>query len=420
MTAMPLEFPLPPRLVLQDRLASALSKEAERGGTLLLLHLDRGDAAGARALAADIANRLATAGDPRVLVPLGWCPLDRVFLAWFSVVERRAASDPRSVAAWLASSLAPCLAARADKTRGCGIALFPRDGGDPFALLAAARRAARLARAGLVGWLPERPDAVEAGASLCKALAQGRLDLHYQPQVDAESGKVIGLEALARVRAEPVDRPERLLEAETVAGLDRVALWALGRVARDLGRWRDLGLDAPRTWVNLPLALLRSPALADDILDFTARSDCPGSAFGLELTEETVPIGIDAIGGQMARLRAAGLSLALDDFGRGFSAPFLLEALPLDVLKLDKTALAVDAVEGETLLRTSIALGRRHGLTVLAEGVERADQLSRLSRLGCHACQGFLFGPPVDADAIPALLRTEPGASGVWPEGPMT
>lgn len=409
MTAMPLEFPLPPRLVLQDRLASALSKEAERGGTLLLLHLDCGDAAGARALAADIANRLATAGDPRVLVPLGWCPLDRVFLAWFSVVERPAASDPRTLAAWLAPCLAPWLAACPtacpDETRGCGISLFPRDGGEPFALLAAARRAARLAPAGLVGWLPERPDAVEAGAELCKALAQGRLDLHYQPQVDAESNRVIGLEALARVRAEPVERPERLLEVETVAGLDRVALWALERVARDLGRWRDLGLDAPRTWVNLPLALLRSPALADDILDFTARSDCPGSAFGLELTEETVPIGIDAIGGQMARLRAAGLSLALDDFGRGFSAPFLLEALPLDVLKLDKSTLAVDAVEGETLLRTSIALGRRHGLTVLAEGVERADQLSRLSRLGCHACQGFLFGPPVEADAIPALLR---------------
>lgn len=396
MRSKPLNPDLPPRLVLLDHLAIAMIEAADRGDALVLLFRDLGAPSQDSERRAPGQWRTGEAA----LVPLETLALDDALISLFRLSEPR--FDP-------APALLATLPDADPPARTSGLAVYPRHGSDPSSLLAAARLAARGARAGCIG-VPDTERGLRQGdaatAPLARSLAADRLTLHYQPQIDIESGRVVALEALARVRGAAGDPLLPLHEdAGDGAGLDRVVLWALDRVAADQRVWAAEGLAPIRVSVNLPLAHGIDAGLVDRILTLVADSGLPAHSFGLELTETEAPVGLGEIGRQLERLRAAGIALSLDDFGVGYAAPFLLDHLSLDLLKLDKSLLAVDALAGDSLLRAAIALGRRHGMAVLAEGVERADQLVRLAGLGCDLYQGFLFSPPVDRQAVPPLLR---------------
>jgi EAL domain-containing protein (putative c-di-GMP-specific phosphodiesterase class I) len=222
-----------------------------------------------------------------------------------------------------------------------------------------------------------------------------QLLLHYQPQVQLDSGRVLGVEALARSRG-GVSAP---------GGQECIGFWALERAVSDLAAWRAQGVENLRVAVNLSLELLVAPGLAGRVADLLRGAGVAPANLEIELTEDRPSPGPHLVMAALQDLRSLGLSLALDDFGTGFASLSLLDQLPLDRLKIDMSYVAAldDAALGEDserLVRDVIGLAHRRGLTVVAEGVERPGQLQILRRLGCDACQGYLFSAPLPPERL--------------------
>ncbi|MEW6582195.1 MAG: bifunctional diguanylate cyclase/phosphodiesterase, partial [Actinomycetota bacterium] len=243
------------------------------------------------------------------------------------------------------------------------------------------------------------------------ALDGGELLLHYQPVVRLSTGRVTGVEALIRWQ-----HPERGLVppsrfvpvAEEMGLIADIGAWALREACRDLSGWRATLPQAAelRVAVNLSAAQLRSPRILSEVVGALERHGLPPSALMLEMTESML---IDRSDGNLALLRGLrrlGVHLAIDDFGTGYSSLSYLRRFPVNVMKIDRSF--VEGLAGRPsdaeFVRGIVQLGRSLGLTTVAEGIECDAQLTALRRAGCDLGQGFLFSPPVPADAVPALL----------------
>jgi diguanylate cyclase (GGDEF)-like protein len=251
------------------------------------------------------------------------------------------------------------------------------------------------------------------GAPLPTEITRG-LEVHYQPIVSTVDGLAREVEALLRGRdadgtltgpAGPLDRA-----AHEGRALD-LDLWVLEHACADLDRWRHaLGGRAPRTVnVNLSPTALTAPGLAARVLDVLDRTGTPHAAVRLELSEAATAAQVDRARPELHLLRAAGVPIALDDLGaalHGIAGLRYVARLEVDVLKIDRSVVAgmladpVDALLVELLHRLALA----HGLTVVAEGVERTDQLDALRDAGVPLVQGYLTGRPMPADALAEFL----------------
>jgi diguanylate cyclase (GGDEF)-like protein/PAS domain S-box-containing protein len=249
-------------------------------------------------------------------------------------------------------------------------------------------------------------------AELRRAIERGELEVHYQPKVDLESERLVGLEALVRWAhpARGLIPPGQFIpvaeETGLILPLDRFVLETACRQART---WRTTGLsEGPLVIaVNLSAQQFRNPRLAEEVTRVLADSGLDPDALEIEITESTAMGNANTTAQTLERLKGIGVRLAIDDFGTGYSSLGYLRRFPLDVLKVDRSFVGgLPANRGDAaIVQAVVAVARALGLKVVAEGVETTEQLVELRSLGCDMGQGYFFGKPVPAGAIEARLQ---------------
>jgi EAL domain-containing protein (putative c-di-GMP-specific phosphodiesterase class I) len=240
--------------------------------------------------------------------------------------------------------------------------------------------------------------------------AKRGLTLHYQPQVDIASGRVVGVEALLRWRNDRGEDipPHRFIPvAEYSHLIIEIGEWVLCAACEQLRAWDRAGLPELRMSVNVSPAQFRDSAFVGMVRRCIVDYGIDPGRIELEITESMALTETETVVDTLGRLRRFGVSIAVDDFGSGFSSLGHLRRLPLDRLKIDRAFVAdlSSGDSGSTLARTIVQLGHLLGLSVIAEGVETREQLDALRAMGCQEVQGFYFSPPAPADALPALLN---------------
>ncbi len=308
-----------------------------------------------------------------------------------------------------------------------GVALLPWNATSPAGLLAAAELA--LAEAKRIGggccrlfeecMRPVRPMTATIREDLARACRDGEWVLHYQPQIHEPGRRLDGLEALLRWR-----HPERglLSPAHFLADLERdetaneVGRWAIEQACRDLTKLRRAGLAVPRMAINLFANGTGHGTLRADVAFALHENGLSAHDLELEITEGVVLDRHEALLADLRILRANGVHIALDDFGTGFACLATLRDLPITCLKIDRSFVR-DLRPGSTdlaVVRALVALGRDLNLRVVAEGVETARQVTRLTRLGCRVFQGYRYAPAMAADELVARGVQQ----GPWPVAP--
>ena len=242
------------------------------------------------------------------------------------------------------------------------------------------------------------------------ALRHGEIVPYYQPIVELSSGRITGMEALARW-----NHPERgVLEAGAFAEVFDDARMSIElsdalfeQVCRDMARWQAKGGRCGRIGINATAAVLRQPGFALRLIETLAAYGLRPQSFVVEVTETTVinhaaPGIID----QLQHLLHAGVSVALDDFGTGFSSMVHLKSLPFNILKIDKSFIRdmSRSRADQSIVRALIHLGRDLGYKTIAEGIEFQEEADLLRDIGCERGQGFLFRKPMPRSAVDQLL----------------
>lgn len=314
-----------------------------------------------------------------------------------------------------------------------GVSLYPTDDEDPGKLLDHAEHALfRAKERGVNQFLfftreMNRRALQRLGleSDLNRALDRDEFELFYQPQVDLNQGRVIGLEALLRWR-----HPERGMVSpgdfvpllEDLGLIVSVGEWVLRTAARQLSRWREAGHSALNVAVNLSPYQFRDRDLVAKVEAVLRENRLPAEALHLEITESLFLEEIPGVEDVLQRLHGLGVGLVLDDFGTGYSALSYLQHFPLQVLKIDRSFVnrLTDNPRSADLVRGAVELGGALGMEAIAEGVETQDQVDFLREVDCPVGQGFGFSPPVPVEEAEALLSGRQGfAVGLPPVDPM-
>ncbi|GBQ82190.1 GGDEF family signaling protein [Gluconacetobacter johannae DSM 13595] len=254
-------------------------------------------------------------------------------------------------------------------------------------------------------------DRLILSSALGDALAADRLTLAYQPQVEPRTGKLHGVEALARWH-DPVRgdiSPARFIPLAEESGLiDALGEWALRTACRQMAAWMDAGVDIPVVSVNLSAQHFRDPGLPDVIAGILAENGVPPHRLTVEITESMMIEDQARTMAAARAIRALGVGLSMDDFGTGFSNLANLASLPLSEVKIDRSFLVGLKRTGDvhSVLTAVVRIGRSLGLTVVVEGVETKRQLDLLDDLDCPVVQGFLMSRPLQAELVPSWLET--------------
>ena len=232
--------------------------------------------------------------------------------------------------------------------------------------------------------------------------------MHYQPEVELPTGRVIGAEALVRWAhpAQGLLPPAAFLDiAEATSLIVPLGDLVLATACADAVGWTDARLTVA---VNVSAVQLRDPRFPASVRSHLEHSGLDASRLCLELTETAlVDAGASDV---LAELAAIGVTIALDDFGTGYSSLGYLDQLPIDVVKIDRSFIAdvVDGNEEKPVVAAAIAMASSLRLGVVAEGVEGPAHVELLHRLGCRRAQGYHFGRPVPAAAFAALVADHP------------
>jgi EAL domain-containing protein (putative c-di-GMP-specific phosphodiesterase class I)/ActR/RegA family two-component response regulator len=244
--------------------------------------------------------------------------------------------------------------------------------------------------------------------SICNALDNGELQAWFQPKKALNNGRIVAAEALVRW-----NHPEHgtllpgvFLPALIAFGLEEPLLWCvLKQAIAAQATWREQGYDIPVS-VNLPTHLLNRHDLPDRILAFVLAHQGLPARICFELMECSVPDDISNFYAGACRLRIKGFGLSQDDFGKGYSSYMNLVSAPFTELKIDRALVQGCNANAELAqaLTSIVSLGRQLGLTVVAEGVETAQELALLRKIDCTQVQGFLISHAVSADQFQHLL----------------
>ncbi|NKN31947.1 putative bifunctional diguanylate cyclase/phosphodiesterase [Marichromatium bheemlicum] len=296
-----------------------------------------------------------------------------------------------------------------------GVACYPRHANDAKQLLALAEQAQRLAR--VRGTLSEEAlaepqlrqglsAALELERALHGALEREEFHLHYQPQLELDSGRVVAVEALLRWRHPRWGElsPARFVPLlESLGLIQPVGAWVLEQACRQCVAWRDLGLGVA---VNLSARQFLDPGLFGLIERVLGETGVDPGRVELEITERLAMQEPEAAVELLGRCRALGLKVAIDDFGIGYSSLEYLQHFPLDVLKIDRAFVATvtRGRRARAIVRAITVMGQSLGLTVIAEGIETQRQYDFVEALGVDQGQGYLIGRPLAAAALEALL----------------
>jgi diguanylate cyclase (GGDEF)-like protein len=253
---------------------------------------------------------------------------------------------------------------------------------------------------------------LETEAALRDAIEHSQLSLAYQPEVLLQDGRLVGAEALLRwhnERGDVAHPAEFVPVAEETGLIVPIGAWVIREACRHLARWREVAPDrAPRTVsVNLSGRQLGRPDLPEVVEAALAESGLDPGSLCLEITESVLMDDIDGAVSALKVLKGIGIGLAVDDFGTGYSSLAHLRRFPVDVLKIDHSFVSGLGrnPEDSAIVRAVLGLARTLDLVVVAEGVERADQLQELRALGCERAQGHLFSAPLAEPDFASLLQ---------------
>ena len=246
-------------------------------------------------------------------------------------------------------------------------------------------------------------------ANLRRALQNEELYLHYQPQIDLRSGRIVGVEALIRWNCREMGQlspAEFIPVAEESGIIVDLGRWVLQSACRQAAVWCKAGLldSLEHVAVNLSACQARDPGLMDDIRAILDETQLPHGLLELEITEGVLMDNIHANVELMRRLQETGIHLSIDDFGTGYSSMSYLKRLPIDQLKIDRSFVHDLPGEGEAIVTAIIAMAHSLHLKVVAEGVETLRQGGFLRTAGCDNVQGFFFARPMTAAQLTALL----------------
>jgi diguanylate cyclase (GGDEF)-like protein len=303
-------------------------------------------------------------------------------------------------------------------TASIGVALYPQDGLDPFTLLknadAAMYRAKERGRDQWQLYTPEfnakADERLDLESALHTAIDEGKLELHYQPKVELESGRVVGVEALVRwCHLGQYLPPETFIplaeESGLVAPLGR---WVMETACAQGKAWSDAGFPITVA-VNLSARQFQLQEIDDVVAVALRASGLDPHLLELELTESLALQDSEAIRDILQSVKSMGVKCSIDDFGVGFSNLGYLGTLPIDKIKIDKSFVRrINSPDGKSALVVGIiSLARGLGLEVVAEGVETKEELDFLRRHGCDQIQGYLFSRAVPAEQLTTLLMLE-------------
>ena len=244
-------------------------------------------------------------------------------------------------------------------------------------------------------------------AELRDAVAQDALVLHFQPQVDLGDGRVVAIEALIRWQhpRHGLMPPEEFLQlAEETGLIEGLSEWALGAAIAQTRAWT--GTRALSVAVNLSLPSMQNKDLPELIGGLLERYSVKPERLKIEVPEAALTADSRGAAELLGRLRALGVKISIDDFGTGYSSLSLLQELPIDELKIDRSfVLGLTAGADElAIVRSAIDLGHSLGLQVFAAGVENQAAWDLLAKLGCDAAQGYLVTRPVPARQLERWL----------------
>ncbi|BDV43940.1 hypothetical protein GURASL_28630 [Geotalea uraniireducens] len=312
----------------------------------------------------------------------------------------------------LAAVSVPVPAGEAHFTIGgsVGISLYPGDGSTPQELLSQADLAMYRAKADSGGYRFYRAEMsqhlsrkMELAHRLERALAEGGLELYYQPKVDLASGALAGAEALLRWNDPllgPVPPAEFIPVAEERGMMVELGEWVLNAACRQVRAWRQAGFPVSgRIAVNVSSRQLDDPNFVPLLARAVTAAGISPADLELELTESAIMSDPARVIDILGELKRQGFSLAIDDFGTGYSSLVYLKRFPVDTLKIDQLFVRNMLADQSdyAIVTTIIAMARHLGLTLVAEGVEDDGHLAALRQLGCDYAQGYYFSRPEPA-----------------------
>ena len=298
-----------------------------------------------------------------------------------------------------------------------GLAFYPDDATDSETLLRyadmAMYQAKQAGRGTYTCYSPEMDQRVhedmQMHTRLMEAINLGALQLHYQPQVDVRSGAIVSVEALLRW-CDPVlgdVSPARFIPIAEATGLVLpLTDWVLQAACTQIAAWVEAGIPL-RVAVNFSAQQFRQHDLPEKIFAALAYAGAPAALLEIEITESVAMTQPERAREQLAALANLGCEVALDDFGTGYSSLAYLKDLPVSKLKIDRSFMTEipGDLDGVKISGAIIALAHSLGLTVVAEGVETAEQLAFLAGAGCEVYQGWYFAKAMDAATLTKMLR---------------
>ncbi|HTJ94511.1 MAG TPA: EAL domain-containing protein [Pararobbsia sp.] len=418
---------LPNRNLLRDRLSQALNRAQRGAGRVAVVFLDLdgfknvndslGHSVGDKLLTV-IAGRLAGCvrasdtvarhgGDEFVVVLTD--PEDERALNTWAERVRHAISE----AVWVDGH---------EFYVGCslGASMFPQDGDDAETLLKKADlamyRAKDLGRNRFQFYQPEMNESVGTRLNLERRLRRALRDqefvLHYQPQIDIATSRIVGLEALVRWQDPEAGLilPSEFIPVAEASGLiEAIGEWVLREACRQNKAWQDAGLPPARVSVNLSARQFHRTDVHQVVMSVLEETGLAPEYLEIELTESVIMTNAEEAAAMLNQLHDLGINLAIDDFGTGYSSLSYLKRFPVDRLKIDRSFVADIGVsnDDETIITAIITLAHSLNLQVIAEGVETASQLRFLLARGCNEIQGYLFSEPVENTSIPELLEAD-------------
>lgn len=416
---------LPNRTLFRDRLLHAVASARFNSDGVALLHLDVdrfkaiNDSLGHEAgnqLLQEVAQRLASClGHEDTLARLGDDEF-AVILVHIGQSERAL-----TVAEHILDTIRTPFSMRGHEiflTVSIGVSLFPADGDDPDVLIKNAGIALQRAKEGgrdnfqfftadMNTLMLER---LKLEADLHHALERGEFLLHYQPQVNLETGEVGGMEALIRWQSKDnglISPADFIPLAEETGLIVPIGDWVIRAACAQLKSWHDAGLPLLPVAINLSARQFRQKDLAQRIAAILAETGLEARWLELEITETTVMHHSEESIVTLRALHDMGVRISVDDFGTGYSSLSYLKRFPIQMLKVDQSFVRDITTDPDdaAIVAAVASLAHNLGLKVIAEGVETPEQLMLLRALRCNSFQGFHFSRPLPAGEFEALLR---------------
>lgn len=252
---------------------------------------------------------------------------------------------------------------------------------------------------------------IDIERKLRRAIANNEFHLVYQPKISLLDQSVMGVEALIRwtyANGEIIP-PDLFIEiAENMGFISNITEWVLQETCQTIKSWRGTAMESLRISVNISSHDLKTPQLADSVLDLFDGEEIQTCSLELELTESVLIEQSNAVSDNLQLLERAGVLLSIDDFGKGYSNFAYLQELNVDYLKIDRSIVSnIDSnIKTAAIARSIIDVGHNLGMEVIAEGVETEAEKAYLKSIGCDYCQGYLFSKPLLAKELELFIHS--------------